>query len=143
MTAVRADSASVHGESAQMREMQREAWMRIHIRQALKEHQGPIAAVVGAWHTSALRAPATAAADKALVKDLVREKVEVTWVPWTDSRLSAASGYGAGVISPGWYAHLWNLYTRSESTGPEAIWWEFGSGNARQCIANSLRSIHI
>lgn len=117
MTAVRGDRSQ--NEPAQTRDLQREAWMRIHIRQALKEHEGPIAAIVGAWHASALRAPATAAADKALIKDLVREKVEATWVPWTDSRLSAFSGYGAGVISPGWYAHLWNLYTRTESTGAE------------------------
>ena len=50
--------------------------------------QGPIAVVVGAWHTSALRAQTTAAADKALVKELPSEKAEATWVPWTDSRLS-------------------------------------------------------
>lgn len=31
----------------------------------------------------------------------------LTWVPWTHSRLSAASGYGAGVTSPGWYHHLY------------------------------------
>jgi hypothetical protein len=58
------------------------------------------------------------AADKALVKDLPREKVEVTWVPWTNRRLSARSGYGAGVISPGWYGHLWSLYSRDNSTTP-------------------------
>ena len=31
-------------------------------------------------------------------------------MPWTDTRLAAASGYGAGVASPGWYGHLWSLY---------------------------------
>jgi hypothetical protein len=67
---------------------------------------------------SALRERTSLAADKALVKDLPREKVEVTWVPWTNSRLSARSGYGAGVISPGWYGHLWSLYSRDNSTTP-------------------------
>lgn len=118
MTEVRAESHGTRSERSRSRDAQREAWMRIHIRQTLKECDGPVAAVVGAWHVSALREPAGAAADKALVKDLVREKVEVTWVPWTNSRLSARSGYGAGVISPGWYSHLWSLYTRDTSTAP-------------------------
>lgn len=112
MAAVREGHSPQRSEPERRREAQREAWMRTQLRQALKEFQGPIAAVVGAWHVSGLKAPVTAAEDKALLKDLPREKVEATWVPWTDSRLSAASGYGAGIISPGWYRHLWNLYTR-------------------------------
>jgi Family of unknown function (DUF5682) len=28
-------------------------------------------------------------------------------VPWTHQRLASATGYGAGVASPGWYHHLW------------------------------------
>src|SRR5690606_22201768 len=34
-------------------------------------------------------------------------KTATTWIPWTHSRLSYRSGYGAGVDSPGWYSHLW------------------------------------
>lgn len=125
MTAVRAETPE-RGDQSALREFQREAWMRINIRRALKEHTGKIAAVVGAWHTSALRAGANSAKDKALVKDLERDKVEATWVPWTDSRLRAASGYGAGVISPGWYSHLWKLYEHDESTTPQefAAQWQ-------------------
>ena len=37
---------------------------------------------------------------------LPKRKTALTWVPWTHSRLAAASGYGAGVTSPGWYHHL-------------------------------------
>jgi hypothetical protein len=118
MTEVRAGSTSARNQRSRQRDAQREAWMRIHIRQALKECEGPVAAVVGAWHVSPLREKTTAAADKALVKDLFREKVEVTWVPWTNSRLSTGSGYGAGVISPGWYSHLWSLYAQENSTRP-------------------------
>lgn len=121
MTEVRAESASARSERSLLRDEQREAWMRINIRQALKESEGPVAAVVGAWHVSALREKASAAADRALVKDLVREKVEATWVPWTNSRLSAGSGYGAGVISPGWYRHLWGLYAQENPTEPAAF----------------------
>ena len=32
----------------------------------------------------------------------------MTWVPWTYGRLSYASGYGAGIRSPGWYDHLFS-----------------------------------
>jgi len=118
MTEIRSHAGDTRSERSRERDAQREAWMRIHIRQAMKEHEGPIAAVVGAWHVSALREKTSAATDKAFVKDLAHEKVEVTWVPWTNSRLSAGSGYGAGVISPGWYSHLWHLYARDTSTAP-------------------------
>ncbi len=30
-------------------------------------------------------------------------------MPWTHSRLAAASGYGAGITSPGWYHHLFTV----------------------------------
>jgi hypothetical protein len=36
-----------------------------------------------------------------------RRKITQTWVPWTHQRLAYATGYGAGVASPGWYHHLW------------------------------------
>lgn len=126
MTEIRAETENSRSERAKLRDAQREAWMRIHIRQALKDVDGPIAVVVGAWHVSALREGTTLAADKALVRDLVREKVETTWVPWTNTRLSAFSGYRAGIISPGWYSHLWSLYTRGSATGPEefAAQWQ-------------------
>ncbi len=38
--------------------------------------------------------------------------MEATWIPWTNSRLSYRSGYGAGVTSPGWYEHLWTMPDR-------------------------------
>ena len=118
MAEVRAESVTAKSERSRQRDERREAWMRIQIRQALNQCDGPVVAVVGAWHASALHQKASASADKALVKDLAREKVEVTWVPWTNSRLSASSGYGAGVISPGWYGHLWRLYTQEHPTEP-------------------------
>ena len=93
-----------------LREARREAHMRQKIREALKAFEGPIAVVVGAWHVPALARKVAASEDKALLKDVGRTKVEVTWVPWTEGRLATASGYGAGVTSPGWYGHLWNLY---------------------------------
>lgn len=123
MTEIRA--SEVRSEEFVLKQARREAFMRLRIRDALKTYSGPIAVVCGAWHLSGLRASTTVAADKALVKDLPRIKIQATWVPWTDSRLSAASGYGAGVVSPGWYRHLWQLYGTQETPGIEefaAVW---------------------
>jgi hypothetical protein len=43
---------------------------------------------------------------------LRRVKVEATWIPWTNSRLSYRNGYGAGIASPGWYSLLWESVDR-------------------------------
>lgn len=120
MSEARAVEETIYrNEHDRFHEAQREAWMRLQIRAAEKEFPGAIAVVTGAWHVPGLRSEVTATADKALVKDLPREKVEATWVPWTDSRLSGGSGYRAGVVSPGWYRHLWNLYQRKQATSTE------------------------
>jgi len=85
----------------------REAWMRKCMRSADKEGFSNIAVVCGAWHAPALNASVKAADDNALLKNLPKHKVAATWIPWTDERLTMASGYGAGIRSPGWYGHLW------------------------------------
>ena len=117
MTVLRADVDSradmgeaARGQAAALREARREAHMRVAIRQALKDHDGAIAVVVGAWHVPALQRDVAAAEDRATLKGLAKTKTQITWVPWTDTRLATASGYGAGVASPGWYGHLWSLY---------------------------------
>jgi len=126
MTEARAheDPAAQSPEAAKQN-LQREAFMRSNLRAALKEFAGNIAVVTGAWHVGGLRQATKAADDRALVQDLPRVKIEATWVPWTDSRLSALSGYGAGVISPGWYRHLWSLYMREQLPSAEefaSVW---------------------
>lgn len=56
--------------------------------------------------------PATtsAAADRALLaripKPTKANAAALTWVPWTYTRLSYHSGYGAGINAPGWYHHV-------------------------------------
>jgi hypothetical protein len=100
--AARAEADPIGEEDAQ-----REAAMRQQIRGASKEGFERIAVVCGAWHAPALRDPGPAKADTALLKGLATTKVAATWIPWTYSRLSYRSGYGAGVESPGWYHHLW------------------------------------
>ncbi len=90
----------------------REAFMRQHIRQAQKEMYHTIVVVCGAWHAPALMDAMTAEkADTKLLKSLPKTKIKtgVTWIPWTNARLSSQSGYGAGISSPGWSEYRWNF----------------------------------
>ncbi len=108
MTELRAD----HVEPDRQHEDRREAHMRRSIRTAQRDGFNEIAVICGAWHAPALTDMPPAAHDAALLKGLPKAKVEATWVPWTNGRLCAASGYGAGVESPGWYHHLWSSSDR-------------------------------
>lgn len=103
MTALRRDL----GDSSAEIEAQREAYMRQCLRAAQREGFERIAVVCGAWHAPALADLPPAKHDAVLLKGLPRLRVAATWIPWTNGRLSYASGYGAGIRSPGWYAHLW------------------------------------
>ena len=108
MAAVRAEFPEVAAsQSRQHRENLREAHMRRCLRQAQKEGFERVAVVCGAWHVPALANLPPAKDDNALLKALPKLKVAATWAPWSNGNLSRASGYGAGVVSPGWYEHLW------------------------------------
>ena len=113
MAELRAEAPAIlPGE--ELRERRREAHMRQALRAALKDTAATVAVVCGAWHAPALagRLP-PASADAALLRGIPNRKTNLTWVPWTHSRLAAVSGYGAGVASPGWYHHL---FTTPEQT---------------------------
>lgn len=110
MTALRAD-----GKSLSAREAAREAHMRIEIANAAKEFDGAIAVVCGAWHVPALAERRSLAADRELLKGRPKTKIKATWAPWTAPRLSRASGYGAGVVAPGWCAHVWDTRDRDRA----------------------------
>ncbi|MBR8745072.1 DUF5682 family protein [Nocardiopsis sp. MG754419] len=109
MAAVRAES----GPESE-RDARREAYMRQTLRAALKQGYERIAVVCGAWHAPALRdlSDYPIKGDTALLKGLPKVKTTATWVPWTHGRLATASGYGAGVTSPGWYHHLFTAPDR-------------------------------
>jgi hypothetical protein len=105
MAALRSDLTPADEEEAR-----REAHMRQCVSAAEKEGFERIAVVCGAWHAPALGergSDKVEKADAALLAGLKRAKVAATWIPWTNSRLSARSGYGAGIAAPGWYEHLW------------------------------------
>ena len=103
------------------REQRREAHMRLAIRAALAETDGPVAVVCGAWHAPALREEVAISKDKATIKGTRAANATACWVPWTDTRLAAASGYGAGVISPAWYRHLWAHFGK-DAGATIALW---------------------
>ncbi|MCE9623705.1 MAG: DUF5682 family protein [Actinomycetia bacterium] len=94
-------------EAGSLREARREAHMRQALRRARADGFERIAVVCGAWHVPALSEPLPAATiDTQTLRGLAKVKVGVSWVPWTNRRLAATTGYGAGVRSPGWYAHV-------------------------------------
>ncbi|WP_039933520.1 DUF5682 family protein [Streptomyces viridochromogenes] len=101
-----------YGSGGHDRDLVREAYMRLQVRAAQREFEDGVAVVCGAWHVPALRQKTTVAADRALLKGLAKVKTDMTWVPWTHRRLSRASGYGAGIESPGWYGHLFSAPDR-------------------------------
>jgi hypothetical protein len=103
---LRADAGP--GEEAGSRDAVREAHMRRVLRRTAREGFERIAVVCGAWHVPALGQMPSAASDDRLLRGLPKVKATMTWVPWTYGRLSYASGYGAGIRSPGWYDHLFS-----------------------------------
>ncbi|MFF5182732.1 DUF5682 family protein [Streptomyces sp. NPDC000345] len=109
MTAVR----ETHAGAGRDRDLVREAHMRLQLRVAQREFGADgVAVVCGAWHVPALRRKAAVAADRALLKGLAKVRTDLTWVPWTYRRLARDGGYGAGIDSPGWYAHLFRVPDR-------------------------------
>lgn len=103
MQTLRSEIDYLHNKKEQLRE----ATMRQNIRQAEKEKFQQVAVICGAWHAPALIDLSSAKEDENLLKKLPKVKVDSTWIPWTYNRLSYFSGYGAGILSPGWYQHLW------------------------------------
>lgn len=92
----------------------REAYMRKQMRLSAKQYER-IAVVCGAWHVPALEHHPKVKDDNALLKGLPKIKTVATWIPWTYGRLSQASGYRAGISSPGWYHHLWQNYQQNSA----------------------------
>lgn len=106
-----------------IKEAQREAYMRQMIRTVQQEGFKRIAVVCGAFHTPALTIEALEqhTNDQQVLEDLPTTKVAVTWIPWTFGRLSRYSGYGAGIHSPGWYEHVWQSY--QPGTAASSVSW--------------------
>ena len=105
---------------------QREAYMRQSIRKVRDEGFTSIAIVCGAYHGPGLvdiDEAFSAHADAELLAGLPYADIEASWVPWSYSRMSASRGYGAGIVSPGWYHHLWEEGQRGSSPSDMSIRW--------------------
>lgn len=104
----------------------REAYMRQQLRRAWSDGYERVAIVCGAWHTPALanmRALPDRSVDAQLLADLPDCEIDGAWIPYTYSRLSAWSGYGAGLVSPGWYHHLWTVGQQEANSSEVAGRW--------------------
>lgn len=124
-------------------EQLREAYMRNSIRQAEKEMFQQVAVVCGAWHVPALQQPVAAKDDNALLKGLPKVKIDCTWVPWTYGRLSRASGYGAGIASPGWYHHLWEHPTDDGSRWMAKVAQLFRQKQMDTSVAHVIEAVRL
>jgi hypothetical protein len=126
MAAVRESDERPDDDPDVVENARREAAMRRAVREAMRtEGVERVAFVCGAYHAPALD-PSTypsVAHDTALLKGLPKAKVAATWAPWSSGRLALASGYGAGVTSPGWYQHLFDHWSRGEDEGSLATGW--------------------
>ncbi len=131
----------------------REAFMRRFIREAIRSGRERIAVVCGAWHVPVLDVLAkdgprkklvpTAKEDDTLLTGLGKIKTVSTWCPWTCSRLSYRSGYGAGIESPGWYDHLWR-----NRKNPTAHWMTLAARLLREkeldvSAANVIEAVRL
>lgn len=118
----------------------REAAMRQAVRAGWKAGHSRIAFVCGAYHAPAIDPTGRpAAADSRLLTKLAKVKVAATWVPWTTGRLSRASGYGAGVTSPGWYQHLFEHW----QSGPSGEGADLASTSWLVRTARALREENL
>ena len=126
MAAVRESDQRSDDDPDVVENARREAAMRRAVREAMRtEGVDRIAFVCGAYHAPTLD-PSTypsVAHDTALLKGLPKTKVAATWAPWSSNRLAYASGYGAGVTSPGWYQHLFDHWSREDEDDALATGW--------------------
>ena len=132
--AMEAARESTHKSDSYLEKL-REAYMRRTIQQAQKELFSTIAVVCGAWHAPALQTKVKG--DNELLKGLPKVKIECTWIPWTFSRLSYYSGYGAGIQSPGWYNHVW------KNPHDDGTFWLIAVANCMRKEQMDVSSAHI
>ncbi|HEX6524185.1 MAG TPA: DUF5682 family protein [Streptosporangiaceae bacterium] len=105
-----AEAMDILRDEIDSRDLVREAHMRKVLRKTIKDGYERVAVVCGAWHVPALTGMPPATHDDRLLRGLAKVRATLTWVPWTYGRLAFASGYGAGVRSPGWYDHLFSAW---------------------------------
>ncbi len=108
----------------------REAWMRREVERVVAEGIAAekIVVVCGAYHAPELTLDFPAMSD-AEVAALPRRASKLTLMPYTNFRLSAQSGYGAGNHAPAYFELIWD--SLEQAGGVDAVPAEFLSRVAR------------
>ncbi|KAA3655976.1 MAG: hypothetical protein DWQ04_32415, partial [Chloroflexi bacterium] len=122
---------------------QREAFMRQSIRTAVSTNKKRIAVVCGAWHTPALIHFENGTADQQILANMPTTEIDLAWIPWTYSRLGTFSGYGAGIPSPGWYQHLWEMNQQHATPTESSVHWLTKVSNLLRAEDIDTSSAHI
>jgi hypothetical protein len=125
-----------------LHEQRREAWMRKQIRLASKSF-GRIVVICGAWHVPALSAKVAVKDDNAILKGLKRKKMDVAWTLYNFQRLSQHSGYGAGVIAPEWYDHLYQHHRLESDSEQLTIQWLIKTAELLRKQGYDCSSAHV
>lgn len=133
------------GTAGQADNRLREAYMRKIIRKAVKDGYQHIAVICGAWHTPALvdLKAHSAREDNALLKGIPKVKVKATWIPWTYDRLAFKSGYGAGVLSPAWYALLFENYEQATVRWMTLVSQLFQQEDLESSAAHAIEGVRL
>ena len=143
MAAVR-EHAPPQPPAEALTEERREAHMRQVLRATLRGGARRVAVVCGAWHAPALAGPLPPASrDAAALKGLPKVRTTLSWVPWSHSRLAQASGYGAGVQSPGWYHHLFTATDRPVTRWLTAVAGELRRADLPVSSAHVIEAVRL
>jgi hypothetical protein len=138
----------------------RESHMRLRIHHAQrtqykrKGESAKIAVLCGAWHVSALQDRSTKIIklDRALLKIVPKIKIESTWSPWSDERLSSLKGYSAGIPYPHWYRIVWRYPDTIKRTLFTCTWladqlriqgYEINSADIIACCEMAWALVHV
>lgn len=123
----------------------REAYMRKILRKAIKSKYQKIAVVCGAWHTPALANlnAYKVKEDNALLKGIAKIKTKATWIPWTYERIATNSGYGAGVLSPAWYALLFENYEQATIRWMTKVSQLFQQEDLESSAAHAIEGVRL
>lgn len=133
------------GNAGQADNRLREAYMRKIIHKAVKQGFDRIAVICGAWHTPALvdLKAYPVREDNALLKGIPKIKVKATWIPWTYDRLAFKSGYGAGVLSPAWYALLFENYDQATVRWMTLVSQLFQQEDLESSAAHAIEGVRL
>lgn len=133
------------GTLGQADNLLREAYMRKILRKAIKNQYERIAVVCGAWHTPALTdlSAYKVKDDNALLRGIPKIKTKATWIPWTYERIATNSGYGAGVLSPAWYALLFENYDQATIRWMTKVSQLFQKEDLESSAAHAIEGVRL